>query len=149
MVVFMFFSSRRRHTICALVIGVQTCALPSSSAEVRLDGAEASLLLKADAATVDALSATLTAATLDIDALQGTVAAKVDSVTFDALETRVASAEDTLSALGDVASIERGISVARMVARRQEDDAAATLGSILAGDAAQRDRKSTRLNSSH
>src|SRR3546814_6771482 len=27
-VVFCFFSSRRRHTICALVTGVQTCALP-------------------------------------------------------------------------------------------------------------------------
>src|SRR3546814_3656889 len=26
--VFFFFSSRRRHTICALVTGVQTCALP-------------------------------------------------------------------------------------------------------------------------
>src|SRR3546814_6385346 len=26
-----FFSSRRRHTRCALVTGVQTCALPSSS----------------------------------------------------------------------------------------------------------------------
>src|SRR3546814_8439871 len=25
---FFFFSSRRRHTRCALVIGVQTCALP-------------------------------------------------------------------------------------------------------------------------
>src|SRR3546814_4591792 len=27
-----FFSSRRRHTICALVTGVQTCALPISEA---------------------------------------------------------------------------------------------------------------------
>src|SRR3546814_20692293 len=27
-VVFVFFSSRRRHTRCALVTGVQTCALP-------------------------------------------------------------------------------------------------------------------------
>src|SRR3546814_7460919 len=27
---FFFFSSRRRHTRCALVIGVQTCALPIS-----------------------------------------------------------------------------------------------------------------------
>src|SRR3546814_5912548 len=26
-----FFSSRRRHTICALVTGVQTCALPIST----------------------------------------------------------------------------------------------------------------------
>src|SRR3546814_7736410 len=29
-VVGIFFSSRRRHTICALVTGVQTCALPIS-----------------------------------------------------------------------------------------------------------------------
>src|SRR3546814_4689705 len=28
--VFFFFSGRRRHTICALVTGVQTCALPIS-----------------------------------------------------------------------------------------------------------------------
>src|SRR3546814_2420497 len=28
MIVFFFFSSRRRHTRCALVTGVQTCALP-------------------------------------------------------------------------------------------------------------------------
>src|SRR3546814_2287156 len=32
--VFFFFSSRRRHTRCALVTGVQTCALPISSAGV-------------------------------------------------------------------------------------------------------------------
>src|SRR3546814_2160776 len=30
MVEFFFFSSRRRHTRCALVTGVQTCALPIS-----------------------------------------------------------------------------------------------------------------------
>src|SRR3546814_3221803 len=29
---YFFFSSRRRHTRCALVTGVQTCALPISSA---------------------------------------------------------------------------------------------------------------------
>src|SRR3546814_4439716 len=29
-----FFSSRRRHTRCALVTGVQTCALPISAGEV-------------------------------------------------------------------------------------------------------------------
>src|SRR3546814_5583456 len=34
--VFLFFSSRRRHTRCALVTGVQTCALPISSADYRL-----------------------------------------------------------------------------------------------------------------
>src|SRR3546814_13958494 len=30
-----FFSSRRRHTSCALVTGVQTCALPISIADMR------------------------------------------------------------------------------------------------------------------
>src|SRR3546814_6014122 len=30
---FFFFSSRRRHTRCALVTGVQTCALPISAKE--------------------------------------------------------------------------------------------------------------------
>src|SRR3546814_6711629 len=30
-----FFSSRRRHTRCALVTGVQTCALPISDRDVR------------------------------------------------------------------------------------------------------------------
>src|SRR3546814_14474046 len=34
LVLLFFFSSRRRHTMCALVTGVQTCALPIS-----LDGA--------------------------------------------------------------------------------------------------------------
>src|SRR3546814_6497511 len=29
-----FFSSRRRHTICALVTGVQTCALPISETRI-------------------------------------------------------------------------------------------------------------------
>src|SRR3546814_4805964 len=31
--VIFFFSSRRRHTICALVTGVQTCALPIYTAQ--------------------------------------------------------------------------------------------------------------------
>src|SRR3546814_1335475 len=35
-VLLFFFSSRRRHTRCALVTGVQTCALPISKAFVSL-----------------------------------------------------------------------------------------------------------------
>src|SRR3546814_7695653 len=38
---FFFFSSRRRHTRCALVTGVQTCALPILSAMMPSGGAEA------------------------------------------------------------------------------------------------------------
>src|SRR3546814_2049833 len=33
---FFFFSSRRRHTRCALVTGVQTCALPILKMEVSM-----------------------------------------------------------------------------------------------------------------
>src|SRR3546814_4339980 len=33
-----FFSSRRRHTICALVTGVQTCALPILFLQIRHGG---------------------------------------------------------------------------------------------------------------
>src|SRR3546814_14310540 len=40
---FFFFSSRRRHTRCALVTGVQTCALPISHARRRGSGASASI----------------------------------------------------------------------------------------------------------
>src|SRR3546814_4007013 len=34
-----FFSSRRRHTRCAVVTGVQTCALPISNCECPITGA--------------------------------------------------------------------------------------------------------------
>src|SRR3546814_3322574 len=38
--VFFFFSSRRRHTRCALVTGVQTCALPIFSCCLGTDSSE-------------------------------------------------------------------------------------------------------------
>src|SRR3546814_16701363 len=38
MLLFVFFSSRRRHTRCALVTGVQTCALPISFVVATVDG---------------------------------------------------------------------------------------------------------------
>src|SRR3546814_9694153 len=38
-VCFFFFSSRRRHTRCALVTGVQTCALPLADNSSELDAA--------------------------------------------------------------------------------------------------------------
>src|SRR3546814_4553384 len=36
--IFFFFSSRRRHTRCALVTGVQTCALPISKLSIGVGG---------------------------------------------------------------------------------------------------------------
>src|SRR3546814_5304614 len=44
--VFFFFSSRRRHTRCALVTGVQTCALPILQKPVNPVPAATMLLLR-------------------------------------------------------------------------------------------------------
>src|SRR3546814_6735573 len=41
---FFFFSSRRRHTRCALVTGVQTCALPICKASAQLESRSAASL---------------------------------------------------------------------------------------------------------
>jgi hypothetical protein len=109
-----------------------------TTAEARLDGAEAAIELKADAVTLTALTATVTTVSADLDALAGVVATKVDSVDFGTLETRVANAEDSLTALGDTAEIGRGISVARMTGRQVDDEAALSLAGLLAGDARQR-----------
>src|SRR3546814_13488819 len=43
---FFFFSSRRRHTRCALVTGVQTCALPICVRADRLSHAAACLVFR-------------------------------------------------------------------------------------------------------
>src|SRR3546814_11665063 len=49
---FFFFSSRRRHTRCALVTGVQTCALPiftrTTYADIRADAKRVSNALAAE-----------------------------------------------------------------------------------------------------
>src|SRR3546814_3297543 len=45
--VLFFFSSRRRHTRCALVTGVQTCALPIWTAEVVATDADATSFILA------------------------------------------------------------------------------------------------------
>src|SRR3546814_1240201 len=68
-----FFSSRRRHTRCALVTGVQTCALPifgfgSSGIERRSDRGIAAFAL-------DAAVAAIEDAGIERDAIDGYVGA--------------------------------------------------------------------------
>src|SRR3546814_10717035 len=54
---FCFFSSRRRHTRCALVTGVQTCALPICDKEAAFRQAEArERLAEAEAAATKSVS---------------------------------------------------------------------------------------------
>src|SRR3546814_11110645 len=55
---FFFFSSRRRHTRCALVTGVQTCALPISTVTVD-DVADQPFGVDVDAAGLVAEGATV------------------------------------------------------------------------------------------
>src|SRR3546814_4670635 len=56
--IFFFFSSRRRHTRCALVTGVQTCALPiSGSLSPDYTLGEALAFLEAEAARIPAITA--------------------------------------------------------------------------------------------
>src|SRR3546814_3895389 len=43
--IFFFFSSRRRHTRCALVTGVQTCALPILSEETAFYAGRAGVIV--------------------------------------------------------------------------------------------------------
>src|SRR3546814_4124228 len=54
-VVFFFFSSRRRHTRCALVTGVQTCALPISLPVGRAAGEIAGIEFQRLAASATAI----------------------------------------------------------------------------------------------
>src|SRR3546814_1305623 len=49
---FLFFSSRRRHTRCALVTGVQTCALPISWLMTELTGSHLLIALVAASTTI-------------------------------------------------------------------------------------------------
>src|SRR3546814_2715022 len=54
---FFFFSSRRRHTRCALVTGVQTCALPISFEQAGVGPDEVDLAELHDASAVAELLA--------------------------------------------------------------------------------------------
>ncbi|MDV5823102.1 coiled-coil domain-containing protein [Sphingobium naphthae] len=109
-----------------------------TSAELRLDGAEASLALKADVIEVTDLSARVTTAQESIDALAGQISLKVDSVEFDAVVARVASAEQVIDALGDTASITQALTAVRMLPAAAADAQESALRAILAGDAARR-----------
>src|SRR3546814_5963402 len=53
--VFFFFSSRRRHTRCALVTGVQTCALPISKELREINQEQAFLPIYSYAAVTDSV----------------------------------------------------------------------------------------------
>src|SRR3546814_1489383 len=113
-----FFSSRRRHTIFALVTGVQTCALPISP-------------LARQTAAIEAFTATLR----DMD--------RLDALT--ALETAInaidAESEADITLELDAAIDALGAAYVAVERAREERPCAGYW-------TPERDRKSTRLNSS-
>src|SRR3546814_17403284 len=68
---FFFFSSRRRHTRCALVTGVQTCALPIFNILKRMESSVASfaLTIKRQLDDVNALLAKIDTHEASVDEL--------------------------------------------------------------------------------
>src|SRR3546814_7435117 len=137
-----FFSSRRRHTRCALVTGVQTCALPISiPAEV---AAEATAVAAGGAA-------------------ERKIAAEFDAGPEDVVEAETVSGDANVAAIEDAPQDEPDNAPAAEDRAEGEPLAAAAETTAEAPDPAVPepavpdpavpepavDRKSTRLNSSH
>src|SRR3546814_10540967 len=127
---FFFFSSRRRHTRCALVTGVQTCALPiciGKDVGIALEQAAAAGQPRAHVEVQAAAGGAVVVA--PAQALEDAVARELAGI--EAGEAAVGAEGGGAGIAGAGAAL-----VAVAVA-----DHAATV--------AQGDRKSTRLNSSH
>src|SRR3546814_3842410 len=62
---FFFFSSRRRHTRCALVTGVQTCALPISELPVWRDHRSQAAVTAAGSGLAGASGAAIAVASIE------------------------------------------------------------------------------------
>src|SRR3546814_15121180 len=92
-VVFFFFSSRRRHTRCALVTGVQTCALPILAYLYAIRACAAPCArYRALAAGLDALSAATEAAPMAAARSRPAPAAVLELHTLQALDATLAGA---------------------------------------------------------
>src|SRR3546814_5987495 len=79
---FCFFSSRRRHTSCALVTGVQTCALPISAAQFAPGSfcraaTSAGMSTEALAVTIGVVTFCILTIALGVSALDANFAAKL------------------------------------------------------------------------
>ena len=70
-----------------------------TSAEIAIDGANAAIQLKADANIVDSLGTRVTSAEVAIDGMNANIKLKADATVTDELGTRLSSAEITLDGL--------------------------------------------------
>src|SRR3546814_7722926 len=131
MLCFFFFSSRRRHTRCALVTGVQTCALPISSVRLSLWGAIAGNTTNSFGRTPMKQSRILLAAVI--------TAAFAAPVAHAQSQTDAAQAEQAAKQAQESAeAADAAATAAEAQAEAAEDQAQAA-----------EDRKRTRLHPSH
>src|SRR3546814_132047 len=161
---FFFFSSRRRHTRCALVTGVQTCALPISIGSGGTTGGIVVILFSRSAQHDDFAAPNTLARAFVPSALTWGTHSGWD---VDATYTRCALASSTTASASPVSARkkprERGSLMARSPCRA--GTGSGSCGRPGSGDAprqasrpvvphkssgrSRRDRTSTRLNSSH
>src|SRR3546814_6884996 len=150
-------SSRRRHTRCALVTGVQTCALPISKRELRMDDDDYRDLLFRTAGQSSAKDLSDDGAQAVIEemkrlgfrpktqrngALTGPFAPKLVALWLSAWNLGVAHNRHEHAL---IAFVERQTGIAHVNWVRDQRDGAAAVEALKKWI----DRKSTRLNSSH
>src|SRR3546814_7003449 len=134
-----FFSSRRRHTRCALVTGVQTCALPIYSVKRRLE----KIGEVRGVAVYDDFAHHPTAIATTIDALRRAGPGRILAVLEPRSNTmRLGTHARTLA--GSLSDADRCFVFARPVLKW---DSASVLAGV--GTRLHLVRKSTRLNSIH
>src|SRR3546814_8307818 len=137
--IFFFFSSRRRHTRCALVTGVQTCALPiylNQPVEIEV---------AARNATADTV--TQIAYQMPSDAKR---AAVVHLVKSRGLKQVIVFSNTKIGTARLARELERdGVRAESIHSDKSQADRMKALDAFKAGELEGLDRKSTRLNSSH
>src|SRR3546814_13363671 len=123
MVIF-FFSSRRRHTRCALVTGVQTCALPILSVPSPLQGrtpvrqSSRPTCSRRPALSPDATAPSLVAGLWDESAARASPVLRHFSDAFASVhETKTVGKRDALRLVGQDDSLPHGRSDERRVGK--------------------------------
>lgn len=111
----------------------QEINLKITTAQLAIDGLNATVLTKADMVTVTSLAGVVSDVSSELNALAGTITSKAEKTAVDALGFRVAAAEQTLGALGEVGDVV-GLVTSIMQARYDNAQNAETqLRDILAG----------------
>src|SRR3546814_7944787 len=158
---FFFFSSRRRHTRCALVTGVQTFALPILAISLVVFGANTGYATW-KAARLGGASTSASNLQLNSQRLanQGREAVEGDREAFTAFKATKAEVDSDIAGLisnfGNTTGVSGPIATVSQtwapLAKRSEDVNASEAAVLaLAGNANRltHDRQSTRLNSRH